>query len=359
MINLHKEYYLLKKECCDLKVHVTDLKPGDCLMTDTFNSVGLHILPSGTIVQREEISLLIRQRIEYVAIVARELPQTIEEQSHGLHDDFDQVIMNYESTFLEALSQGSFTPDLVDATLQPLLETLDKQKDVVSLLLLLDREDVDTYQHSLQVGLLSYYIATWLGYSKEERYKISRAGYLHDIGKSQVSLSILNNSGWLDATEKEELKRHTAYGYDIIRRSMKDEATALVALQHHEYQDGSGYPANLRKNDIHPYTEIVTVADIYMKLTTSRLNRPKQGLVSVLRQVHEMGFGKLNGNVVQALTGHLLPGFVGKTVQLSNGETGTIVMNNALDIFKPLIKVDEDYRDLSRERSLTVDEVFI
>ncbi|MNE71828.1 hypothetical protein D3C80_1677300 [compost metagenome] len=75
--------------------------------------------------------------------------------------------------------------------------------------------------------------------------------------------------------------------------------------------------------------------------------------------MHEWGFGKLNGNVVQALTGHLLPGFVGKTVQLSNGETGTIVMNNALDIFKPLIKVNEGYRDLSRERTLTVEEVLV
>ncbi|MFD1907442.1 hypothetical protein ACFSQ7_31095 [Paenibacillus rhizoplanae] len=49
-----------------------------------------------------------------------------------------------------------------------------------------------------------------------------------------------------------------------------------------------------------------------MSLTTSTANRPKQGLVTVLRKVHEMGFGKLNETVVQALTGHLLPSFVGK-----------------------------------------------
>ncbi|KUP24565.1 HD family phosphohydrolase [Paenibacillus sp. DMB5] len=342
-----------------MKVHVTDLKPGDRLMTDTFNRVGLHILPGGTVVTREEISLLIRHRVDYVSIQVRELYGIAEDPGHGLYNEFDQVIMNYEATFLEALSQGCFTPALVDTTLQPLLETLDKQKDVVSLLLLLDREDIDTYQHSLQVGLLSYYIAKWLGHSKEESYRISRAGYLHDIGKSQVSLSILNNPGLLSAEETEELKRHTAYGYDIIRSSMQDEATALVALQHHDYENNPAHPAGNLKNELHPYTEIVTVADIYMKLTTSRLSRPKQGLVSVLRQVHEWGFGRLNGNVVQALTGHLLPGFVGKTVQLSNGETGTIVMNNALDIFKPLIKVNEGYRDLSRERTLTVDEVLV
>ncbi|UQZ37668.1 HD family phosphohydrolase [Paenibacillus sp. PK3_47] len=343
-----------------MKVHVTDLQHGDCLTTDTFNSVGLHILPKGTVIRREEISLLIRQRIDYVDIDIQNIfhPADGKVPGHGLDEEFDQAILSYESIFLETLKRGSFTPSMVDDTLRPLLETLDREKDVVALLLLLDRDDIDTYHHSLQVGLLSYYIASWLGYSREERYRISRAGYLHDIGKSQVSLSILNYAGYLTAAEEEELRRHTSYGYDIIRGSMKDEGTALAALQHHEYEDGSGYPNRISYKDIHPYTEIVSVANLYLNLTTSRLNRPKQGLVSVLRQVHEMGFGKLNGNVVQALTTHMLPGFLGKNVQLSNGEKGMIVMNNPLDLFNPLVKVNDTFRDLSRERSLTVDEVF-
>ncbi|MGN7765000.1 HD-GYP domain-containing protein [Paenibacillus sp. 22594] len=344
-----------------MKVHVTDLKHGDCLLTDTFNSVGLHVLPKRTVVQREEITILIRHKIEYVDIEPRTISHAESGNglSNSLNDNFDHTIQNYESIFLEALAQGSFTQSMVDDTLQPLLETLDAQKDVVSLLLLLERDDIDTYHHSLQVGLLSYYIAAWLGHSKEERYEISRAGYLHDIGKSQVPLSILNKAGVLTPAEEEELKRHTTYGYDIIRGSKMDEKTALVALQHHEFEDGTGYPNQILKNEIHPYTEIVTVANIYMGLTTSRLNQPKQGLVAVLRKVHEMGFGKLNGTVVQALTGHLLPGFVGKNVQLSNGEIGTIVMNNPLDMFKPLVKVDNVFKDLSRERSLSVEEIIL
>ncbi|WP_339224415.1 HD domain-containing phosphohydrolase [Paenibacillus sp. FSL H8-0332] len=342
-----------------MKVHVTDLKHGDCLMADTFNGVGLHVLPKGTRVEREEISILIRHKIDYVDIEPRSGLHTDSEPapSHGLHDDFDLAILNYEAIFLEALTKGSFSQPAVDDTLKPLLETLEGQKDVVSLLLLLDRDDIDTYHHSLQVGLLSYYIAAWMGYSKEERYLISRAGYLHDIGKSQVPLSILNKQGLLTDSEKDELARHTFYGYDLIRGSKMDEVTALVALQHHEYEDGSGYPKQLLKKEIHPYAQIVSVANIYMSLTTSTANRPKQGLVTVLRKVHEMGFGKLNETVVQALTGHLLPSFVGKNVQLSNGEVGMIVMNNPLDLFKPLVKVGEGFRDLSRERSLSIDEV--
>ncbi|WP_151734887.1 HD-GYP domain-containing protein [Paenibacillus tengchongensis] len=344
-----------------MKVHVTDLKPGDCLLYDTFNANGLHVLPKGAAIRREDIASLLRHRIDYVDIELRSAGAVGAGRAtdHGLHEEFDQILLGYESVFLEALAQGNFSKSVVEDTLRPFLEVLDRQKDVVSLLLLLDRDDLDIYEHSLQVGLLSYYLASWLGYSKEERYQISCAGLLHDIGKSQIPLSILNHPGPLTSLEAEELKLHTHFGYDMIRRSGLDETTALVALQHHEYADGSGYPGRLDRSRIHPFTEIVTVANVYFGLSTSSQGCSKQGLGTVLRRVHELGFGQLNGNVVQALTGHLLPGFVGKQVQLSNGETGTIVMINPLDLFKPLVKVNDRFRDLSRERSLFMDEVFV
>lgn len=113
-----------------LKVHVTDLKNGDCLITDTFNSLGLHVLPKGTVVEREEITILMRHKIDYVDIEARLLSRDGKDAdlNHGLNEDFDLAIQNYESIFMEALAQGSFSPSMVDGTLRPLLETLDAQK---------------------------------------------------------------------------------------------------------------------------------------------------------------------------------------------------------------------------------------
>lgn len=136
-----------------MKAHVTDLKHGDCLIADTFNSVGLHVLPKGTVVYGEEITILMRHQIDYVDIEPRMMALDNEEMNvaQGIDGNFDQAIQNYESIFLEALSKGSFTQSDVDNTLQPLLEKLDEQKDVVSLLLLLERDDISTYNHSLQV----------------------------------------------------------------------------------------------------------------------------------------------------------------------------------------------------------------
>lgn len=339
-----------------------DLKPGDHLRMDTFSSRGLHVLPKGSRLQMEEIAKLIQHGVDYVDIEAvQEEPAPSSRTSiiQAAASSFDTTIDGFESLYMEALSKGSFNQSVVDDILQPTLSTLDKHKDVVTLLLLLDREDNYTYNHSLQVGMLSYYLASWLGYSKTECYEIGRAGYLIDIGKCRISPAILNKPGKLTPEEYEEIKLHTVYGYEIIQNSMNDPFTALVALQHHEREDGSGYPKQLTKTDIHPYAQIAAVADIYSAMTTHRVYQSKQELISVLREINSLSFGKLNGKPVQAFINHLMPNFIGKRVLLSTGDMGVIVMNNPLDVFRPLVQSEGRFLDLSRERTIAVVEIYM
>lgn len=339
-----------------------DLKPGDHLRMDTFSSRGLHVLPKGSRLQLEEIAKLIQHGVDYVDIdTVQEEPAPSSRTSiiQSATGSFDIMIDGFESIYMEALSKGSFNQSVVDDILQPTLSTLDKHKDVVTLLLLLDREDNYTYNHSLQVGMLSYYLASWLGYSKTECYEIGRAGYLIDIGNCRISPAILNKPGKLTPAEYEEIKLHTVYGYEIIQNSMNDPYTALVALQHHEREDGSGYPRQLTKTDIHPYAQIAAVADIYSAMTTHRVYQSKQELISVLREINSLSFGKLNGKPVQAFINHLMPNFIGKRVLLSTGDMGVIVMNNPLDVFRPLVQSEGKFLDLSRERKIAVVEIYM
>lgn len=341
-----------------------DLKEGDRLKSDVFNNAGLHVLPKGTSIHKEVIALLIRQHIQHVDIELREneIPlagATRQDFSKLLQDNFEIAVKGYQSIFLEALTTGKFSQSMVDEKLQPVLEIIDQKKDVVSLLISLGQEDVNIYNHSLQVGLLSYYIASWLGYSKKECEVISKAGYLHDIGKSQVRQSIRNHEDSLNEEEREEMRRHTVYGYNIIKESVGNEKIAIAALQHHEREDGTGYPNGLSKHDIHPYSQIIAVANTYVGLTTPKEGEEKPGLLTVLRKVYDLGFGELNEKAVQALTRNLLPNFIGKKARLSTGETATIVWNNPMDHFKPLVQVGEDFRDLSVDRNIVVEEVFM
>ncbi|CAM3424186.1 MULTISPECIES: HD-GYP domain-containing protein [Saccharibacillus] len=343
-----------------MRIHVTDLEHGDTLREDAFNAAGLHVLPRGTVVKYEETELLNRHKIDYVEIEPRTAANGAASViGAAMQSHIELAIRGYQTIFLEALTSGKFDEATVDLQLEPLLRTVDQHRDVVSLLLVLEREDVSLYNHSMQVGMLSYYIATWLGYTRKDCYAISKAGYLHDIGKSKVSPTIRNQTDYLTDYDRQELSKHTKLGYDVIRGSMADETTALVAWQHHEREDGSGYPQGLTKPDIHPYSQIVAVADTYLRLSESKRGEPKRPLLEVLREVSELGFGKLNEKPVQALVQHLMSNLIGKKVRLSSGETGTIILNNPSDLFKPLVRVGDEFHDLSRERNLVVDELFI
>ncbi|MNC43233.1 Cyclic di-GMP phosphodiesterase response regulator RpfG [compost metagenome] len=199
----------------------------------------------------------------------------------------------------------------------------------------------------------------WLGYPKSERFEISKAGYLHDIGKSRVRLSIRNRVGQLNDEEEKELQKHTSAGYQIIRKSLRDHTTALVALQHHEREDGTGYPLGLHKDKIHPYAQIVAVANEFISKTFVSAEQPRRNFSTVLQEIYELGFGKLNEKPVQALIHNLLPNMIGKKVQLSNGHIGEIILNNPMDFFRPLVKVKETFIDLSKERNLNIREIIV
>jgi HD-GYP domain-containing protein (c-di-GMP phosphodiesterase class II) len=94
-------------------------------------------------------------------------------------------------------------------------------------------------------------------------------------------------------------------------------------------------------------------------MTSKRVYQSKQELISVLRELNDLSFGKLNGRTVQAFIQHLMPNFIGKRVLLNTGDTGVIIMNNPVDIFRPLVKIDGLFVDLARERNVTIVEIYM
>ncbi len=342
-----------------------DLSPGDRLESDIFNHFGVLVLQKEKELTSDAIVKLMQHGIDYVDVIPYtpqvQIPvaQPISEHVQKVKPYFDHAVDGFESIFLEALTTGTFDDAQVDELLQPMVSQLGFQKDVVSLLLLLNDSDNYTYNHSMQVGMLSYYIASWLGYPEEEAYAAGKAGYLIDIGKSKVRQEILHKPGKLTSEEFDEIKRHTTYGHEIILKSTGDELSALVALQHHERDDGSGYPQGLTEQEIHPFAKIAAVADVYSAMTSNRVYQSKQELLSVLRELNSLSFGKLSPEPTQVLINHLLPNFIGKRVLLSSGEVGSIVMTNQSDFFRPLVQTDSRFVDLSKERDTAIAEVYL
>ncbi|MHA6483220.1 HD-GYP domain-containing protein [Paenibacillus sp. strain BS8-2] len=358
-----------------MRIHVADILDGDQLSHDIFNNYGLHVLSKGTKLYKNEISRLLQHHIDYVDIKDREIAtSTIESYNESnrtlestvnpkwlpkVQPIYENAVKRFEKLFENAFEQGIVHDSEVTEIMQPLLNNLQLERDVVSMLLLLNTEDDYTYQHSVQVGMLSYYLATWLGSSSEEAAHIGKAGFLHDIGKSKISGDILNKPGKLTAEEFDEVKRHTLYGHDIISDSFDNNDLALGALQHHERVDGSGYPHGLKGDEIHPISKIIAVVDIYSAMISARIYQKERDLLYVLKELHRLSFNELDPVTTHTFIKHMIPNFIGKKVRLNNKEFGVIVMTHPTEFFRPLVQTNEQFVDLTIERQYEIEHIYL
>lgn len=151
------------------------------------------------------------------------------------------------------------------------------------------------------------------------------------------------------------MKKHTTFGYEMIRDTVGTNHTqALVALQHHERMDGSGYPFGVLGNRITDFSKIVAVADVFHAMTSDRFYRKAAPLYEVLLQMEESVFGKLDPYICRVFINKLMQSMLGNEVELTDGRKGKIVMILATDPLRPLVNIDEDFIDLSKHRSLGI-----
>jgi len=127
------------------------------------------------------------------------------------------------------------------------------------------------FEHSKQVSKLSALLAQLAGYSAEEVSVIEQAALYHDIGKVSIPPEILNKPAQLTPEEFAIVKTHTQSGHDQISEAIKVlTVAAIVAQEHHERVDGSGYMC-LPGKEIHPYAKLIAVADVYDALLSKRV----------------------------------------------------------------------------------------
>lgn len=131
----------------------------------------------------------------------------------------------------------------------------------------------ETGNHVKRVALFSELLALKYGFSKKEAELLKQASPMHDIGKIGIPDIILNKPGRHTEEEFAIMKTHATLGYDILKNSNREilKAAAIVAYEHHEKYDGSGYPRGLSGEDIHIYGRITAVADVFDALGSDRV----------------------------------------------------------------------------------------
>lgn len=350
-----------------MRIHIMDLQPGDMLTKDVFNTYGLHVLSAQTVLSSESIAKLLSHHIDYVDAehtASLSVPSSPDSNSGGdsltVQVAFETSIAGVKMLFEQSLVESKIDPFVVDASFEPLADSFQQESNLVDLMLSLTSEDDYTYQHSVQVGILSYYISKWLGHSQQQALLTGKAGFVHDIGKSKIDPKILFKPSKLTDDEFEIMKKHTVLGKEILEKTYsKDSPLVIGAIQHHERLDGKGYPYGLKSPEIDPLAKIIAVADIYSAMICSRVYQKERDMLFVLQELHRVSFGEIDPHITQVFIRNMIPNFLGKTVVLTSGERGTIVLTNPSDFFRPLIQLDNNFIDLTKRTDLVIHKILI
>lgn len=131
----------------------------------------------------------------------------------------------------------------------------------------------ETGHHVKRVAEYSRLLAIKYGLSEQEAEVIRLASPMHDVGKVGIPDAILNKPGSLTSEEFDIMKNHSNLGYEMLKHSNKQvlNAAAIIAQQHHERYDGTGYPQGLRGDEIHLYGRITALADVFDALCSDRV----------------------------------------------------------------------------------------
>ena len=137
----------------------------------------------------------------------------------------------------------------------------------------IDAKDRYTRGHSSRVATISRMIAEEAGLSEEECGQVYFSALLHDVGKIGVPDTVINKPGKLTDEEFEKMKQHPVLGYQILSSIKQSPYLSIGAHYHHEHYDGSGYPDGLAGENIPEYARIISVADAYDAMTSTRSYR--------------------------------------------------------------------------------------
>ncbi|MDW8802331.1 HD-GYP domain-containing protein [Clostridium sp. A1-XYC3] len=227
---------------------------------------------------------------------------------------------------------------------------------------IVDIKSIDsyTYQHSVNVAVLSLVMGIQLQLDRKKLYELCLGALIHDIGKALIPEDILKKNGKLTEEESKIVKEHTVKGYDFLKGSVDVPATSrVIALQHHEREDGKGYPEGRKGNEINDLAKIVAVADVYDALTSERPYREAMSPNDAVEYIMANGQIQFNYDLVKAFSKSIVPYPEGTVVRLSNGEVAVVEEVYPNYTLRPKVKIigvknEEVYRDLRNELEIVI-----
>lgn len=260
--------------------------------------------------QNREQMAKVQQAFASASATVRAINKNIFAQSKQTIEQSEQLILQMVSTFLAA----------PEVAIQVMTEKPGGE---------------EIYLHSINVTVLAMMVGRELGLSSAEMNLLGLGCLFHDIGLTEVPAKIMLKQEPMTKAERDFYEMHCAYGRDIAKRVGLTPAVQNIIYQHHEYQDGSGFPLHLKGEAVDPLARIVVVVNYYDSLcnppNAANALTPHEALSLMFAQQRSRFDAKVLQILIRCL-GVFPPGTV---VRLSNDILGLVISINAARPLKP------------------------
>lgn len=272
--------------------------------------------------------------------------------------NYDQTIFQFTNTMNDIVEKNKKVQ--VDEMFTPAMNKLingHSKSGIFDILSNIRHYDDATYEHCLNVALLSNILATWLRFSDEDVKLATACGLLHDIGKLTIPEEIVKKPGKLTEQEYNIIKMHTVNGYNILKRSGFDNDVIHAALHHHEKYDGSGYPLGVSGQDINRFGRLVAIADVYDAMTAERVYRGSLCPFKVISIFEQEGLQKYDPEYILTFLEKVVDTYINNDVRLSDGRIGKVVFVNRKKLSLPMVAIEGNVINLANENGVTIEEI--
>lgn len=350
------------------RISCDKIAPGMKLARSIYSSDGSILLSQGTDLRDNYIKRLIALNI-YEVYIEDDISEGIIVEDVISEKNRLRAKTAVRSIMTELQSKKSVNVSQIKAVVNDIVDEIIGNRSII--INLMDLKTVDDYLfgHSVSVSVLSIATGVSLGYDAIKLKDLGVGALLHDVGKSKVPSNILNKPSNLTSEEFEIVKKHTIYGYDILKETKELSLTSCyIALAHHEKVDGNGYPYGLKEEDIHQYAKIVAVADVYDALISDRQYKKRGSIHSAYDYLIGMSNKFFDHQVVKSFLSNIALYPIGTGVLLNTGEGAIVVDINKQFPTRPIIRIVSDEAgqklqqfkevDLTRNNSLIIVDTY-
>jgi len=336
----------------EIEVFVKFLYPGMILTGDGYSENGEKVIDKNIPLTQEKINELISKGIKVIRYTPEKPPLKKEISSPMISEESInkafEVIGYLENEIKKEGEKAKISPKEINLVIQNFINDIKTNSNAFLNLLQLFNQDEYLFTHSVNVATISMLLGISLKLDEEKIAQIGISALLHDIGKYKISREIINKQEKLTEEEWNIIKKHPVISFNILKEiSEFDNAIKLGILSHHENYSGGGYPLGITHEKIHPFAQIISIADVFDGATSPRPYRMPLSFDEAFNYIMENSGKKFNPAYAQVFLRDMIKRIneeplypVGSFVLLNTGEVAEVVGHRLSEFtLRPIVNI--------------------